>query len=78
MRDAGEGLLGVDERGPMNVRLGSRTVLTALKRHFRVTPRNGHHQVGPVRAKPDSCNAADRADSLTMATTMLLSKREQQ
>src|SRR6266849_5741365 len=34
-------------------RFGSKTVLTAPKRHFRVTPRNGHRQngpVGPVRA----------------------------
>ena len=35
--------------------MGSKTFLTAAKRHFRVTPRNRHHQVGPVgpvRAKP--------------------------
>jgi hypothetical protein len=29
-------------------RLGSKTVLTAPKCHFRVTPRNGRHQVGPL------------------------------
>ena len=28
--------------------MGSKTFLTAAKRHFRVTPRNRHHQVGPV------------------------------
>src|ERR1017187_8239777 len=27
---------------------GSKTVLTALKRHFRSTPNNGHQQTGPV------------------------------
>jgi len=34
-------------------RSGSKTVLTAPNRDFRVTPSNGHHQVdpvGPVRA----------------------------
>jgi len=31
-----------------DVRLGSKAALTAPKRHFRITPRNGHHQVGRV------------------------------
>jgi|SRR5258706_2822902 hypothetical protein len=31
-----------------DVRLGSETVLTAPKRHFRSTPNNGRHQTGPV------------------------------
>jgi hypothetical protein len=31
-----------------NVRLGSKPVLTAPKRHFRSTPANGHRQTGPV------------------------------
>jgi hypothetical protein len=30
------------------VRVGSKTVLTALKRHFRSSPRNGHYQTGTV------------------------------
>jgi hypothetical protein len=29
-------------------RCGSKPVLTATKRHFRVTPSNGHRQYGPV------------------------------
>jgi len=33
-----------------DVRLGSETVLTASKRHFRSTPNNGRHQTGPVGA----------------------------
>ena len=31
-----------------DVRLGSKTVLTAPKRYFRSTPNNGHHQTGPL------------------------------
>ena len=31
-----------------HVRDGSKTVLTAPKRHFRSTPINGHRQTGPV------------------------------
>jgi hypothetical protein len=31
-----------------NVSVGSKPVLTAPNRDFRVTPSNGHHQVGPV------------------------------
>jgi len=40
-----------------DVRLGSKTVLAAPKRHFWSTPINGHRQigpVGPVRAKTGS------------------------
>jgi hypothetical protein len=31
-----------------DVRYGSNPVLTAEKRRFRSTPRNGHHQTGPA------------------------------
>jgi hypothetical protein len=32
----------------VEVRVGSKTVLTASKHDFRSTPNNGHHQTGPV------------------------------
>jgi len=44
----------VVRRDGVHVGAGSKTVLTAPKRHFRVTPRNGHRQAVP--ACPKSAN----------------------
>ena len=40
--------LSFDGLDVKNISFGSKTVLTAPKRRFRVASRNGHHQVGPV------------------------------
>jgi hypothetical protein len=45
-----------------NVSLGSKTVLTTAKRHFRITPRNGHRQGRPACLKCASSGLVRHAD----------------
>ena len=52
-----------------DVAFGSKTVLTAPKRHVRVTPRNGQHQVGPVgpvHAKPGRTQSEQMSSELVL------------